>query len=205
MTKKIYFLKIFVLFIILFNHHSSIAQTSRMSGGKLTFIPNKTNEGLIFGSVTFPNKKALYNSYSFIFRYKNTDDRTTRKNSTSFTIRPKQLFKVEHGGELDEGLTYLFAFKLPEGEYELSKISFHANGGMMGIGFNFIDPIDKIQIKSVKGEINYVGNIVFDEYFLNNEDVIKHRDHFEKDLEAIKKEQLYIYWQAAKNNFIPVQ
>ncbi len=48
---------------------------SNVSAQQITFNPKKTDNGLIFGSLTFPKEKARFNGYFLQINYKSTDPR----------------------------------------------------------------------------------------------------------------------------------
>lgn len=173
---------------------------SSMPSEKMTFDPNKTQNGLIFGSITFPNEKAKYNGYFLGLICESTDEKTAKKNSTEIHFSPEQIIKMKHKGQLDNGLTYLFAIERPEGNYKLSGIRLFSNSGIPIMQKNSIVNSFSIPFKINKGEIQYVGNITFNEHEIESENVITYKKLFEKDLQGIKNIQPYIYWDGAKND-----
>lgn len=143
-------------------------------------------DGLIIGSITFPTERARFNNYHFqLYSLDN------KQNTRHFNIAPQQLVKMKHNGELDNGLTYLFAIRVPVGSYELNKISFIANGvfvssiGVANTSFPFI---------SEKGKITYFGNLFIDEYASNKEILIIQTYQGIRDLEKFKSLYPNIEW-----------
>lgn len=173
---------------------------SGMSSEQMTFRPQTSQNGLIFGSITFPKEKAKFNGYFLRLTCKSVDGKTASKNSTEIHFSPEQIIKMKHKGELDNGLTYLFAIERPEGDYEFSGIRLFTNSGIAMLQRN--DNLNgfSIPFKVNKGEITYVGNINFNEYGGENERIITYQNNFEKDLSGIKKAQPYVYWDVAKND-----
>lgn len=198
-TIKLLLISLFVLTSIFIVQGCAV---SGMSSEKMTFMSKTTQNGLIFGSITFPKEKAKYNGYFLRLTSKSTDGKTASKNSTEIHFSPEQIIKMKHKGELDNGLTYLFAIERPEGDYEFSGIRLFTNSGIALLQRN--DNLNgfSIPFKVNKGEITYVGNINFNEYGGVNERVITYQNNFEKDLSGIKKAQPYVYWDAAKNDTI---
>lgn len=173
---------------------------STVSAQQLTFNPNKSGNGLIFGSLTFPKEKARFNGYFLQINFKSTDPKIARKNFKEVKFFPAQIIKMRHKGDLDNGLTYLFAIERPEGDYEITGIRLFSNSGFAVLQRN--DNIGGLSIPFTvkKGEILYVGNIQFNEYAADNETVFNYQNNFEKDLTGIKIAEPYIYWDAAKND-----
>lgn len=173
---------------------------SDLAAQKLTFNPKKTENGLIFGSITFPKEKARFNGYFIQINYKSTDTKLARKNFKEIQIFPAQIIKMKHKGDLDNGLTYLFAIERPEGDYAITGIRLFSNSGFAVLqktnhlgGFT-------IPFSVKKGEISYIGNIKFNEYAENDETVVSYENNFEKDLAGIRVAQPYVYWDAAKDD-----
>jgi hypothetical protein len=53
-----------------------------------------------------------------------------------------------------------------------------------------------------KEEINYIGNIIFDENMSTNEHPVKINNNFERDVDAIAKIQPSVDWSKAIDNKI---
>jgi hypothetical protein len=193
------------LFIVFFSIMTVIlivqsCAVSGMGSAPLTFRPQTSPNGLIFGSLTFPKEKPKFNGYFLKIAYKSDDPKTVKKNSTEIAFSPEQIIKLKHKGELDNGLTYLFAIERPEGAYEISSIRLFTNSGIAVLQKNENLSGFSIPFNVIKGEITYVGNINFNEYGSKNQWAVTYKNAFEKDLSAIKKAQQYIYWDAAKND-----
>jgi hypothetical protein len=177
-----------------------IATLSEITAQNLTFNPNKTDKGLIFGSITFPKEKAHFNEYFIQISYKTDDKKIARKNFKEVHISPAQIFKMKHKGELDNGLTYLFAIERPAGENEITGIRLFSNSGFAILQKNSGLGGFSIPFKVNKGEILYIGNILFNEYAEKGEVAVSYQNNFKKDLAGIRNIEKYIYWDAAKED-----
>ena len=51
-----------------------------------------------------------------------------------------------------------------------------------------------------KGEITYVGNIIFNEYANENDTLVSYKNNYEKDINAIKTIQPSVDWSRAIND-----
>ncbi|CAC9975775.1 hypothetical protein [Flavobacterium panici] len=178
---------------------------STSTAQNLTYNPRKTDNGLIFGSLTFPAEKAKFHGYFMLISYKSTDPKLSRKYSKEVHFIPAQITRMRHKGDLDGGLTYLFAVEKPEGEYVITNIRLFTNSGFAVLQRNGNINGFSIPFKVTKGEILYVGNIQFDEVALKNDvkdikEIIKYQNNFEKDLAGIKKAEPFVYWDAAKKD-----
>ena len=178
-TKTVRLLSVTLLILTLLFIIQSCA-VSTMQSEKMTFNAKVATNGLIFGSFTFPNQKARFNGYSLRLTYKSTDKKISKINSTEIQFNPADITKVKHRGQLDGGLTYLFAIERPEGDYEFSGIRLFTNSGVALLQRN--DNLNGflIPFKVNKGEITYVGNINFDEYGDENDTIITYRNNFDK-------------------------
>lgn len=175
-------------------------QVLKASENPITFRPLNTSNGLIFGSVTFLNEKPNYNSYFLKIDYISDDKKLVRKNSKEVRLTPKQIFKVEHDGELDKGLTYLFTTELAEGNYEITGFRLFTNGPSVVLQKTGYTNRFSIPFKVEKGIIKYTGNIFFnDNTKNNNSEVLTYKNNFQKDFESMKKVQPYVYWNNAVN------
>lgn len=110
-----------VLFLCAFIFCGALCKITAQS---MTFNPNKTENGLIFGSLTFPKEKARFNGYFMLISYKSTDPKLSRKYSKEVRFIPAQITRMRHKGDLDNGLTYLFAVEKPAGEYVFQILGF---------------------------------------------------------------------------------
>ncbi len=169
--------------------------TRGMPWEQLTFRPQMETGGMIVGSVTFTNPKAKFNNYFFLVSAVTTDKKTWRKNSQEFFVKPEQIFKMKHQGETDGGLTYIFAMKRNEGQYEIN----HLRLASVGYGTSRSDIVKgfKIPINVKKGEITYVGNIHVNEYAAPGETIVTLNDTYERDINMAKILQPYVIWTAA--------
>jgi len=174
--------------------------TSKSSAQKLTFNPKTTSNGLIFGSITFPKEKARFNGYYMLISYKSTDPKLVRKYSKEVHFIPAQITRMKHKGDLDNGLTYLFAVEKPEGEYVITNIRLFSNSGFQVLQKTSNVNGFSIPFKVNKGQIQYVGNILFNEYAEEGETIVGYQNNFEKDLAGIRIEEPYVFWDAAKND-----
>ncbi|QSW89422.1 hypothetical protein J0383_01095 [Flavobacterium endoglycinae] len=192
---RILFLSVFI----------SFCMVSTLTAQKMTYNPKKTDNGLIFGSITFPEEKAKFNGYFLLISYKSTDPKIARKYSKEVHFSPAQITRMRHKGDLDNGLTYLFAVEKPEGEYAISNIRLFTNSGIALL--QRTDNVNGflIPFKVNKGEILYVGNIVFNENAVKMSDkdvktLVTYQNNFEKDLAGIKKAEPFVYWDASKKD-----
>lgn len=153
---------------------------------------------MIISSVTFPKERGQFNAYCFMVRAISDDKKTVRKNSQEFIIRPEQIFKIKHQGETDGGLTYLFIMKRPEGQYVINNVRLVT----MGYGTSRSDNLEgfEIPVDVKKGEITYVGNIMFNEYAEVGEKIISLNNTYERDIKLAQLLQPYVIWKMAINN-----
>lgn len=193
----------FTLISILFICTTILIQScalSAISSEPMHFKKETAQNGLIVGSITFPSEKARYNGYFIRITSIDSDEKVAKKNSTEIHISPDQIFKMKHTGQLDNQKTYLFAIERPEGNYEIPSIRLFTNSGVPSLQrTNYVGGFS-IPFNVKKGEITYVGNIVFDEYA--NKDIIpvNYRNNFQKDINAIKIIQPYVDWDTAIND-----
>ncbi len=173
---------------------------TKSTAQKLTYNPKKTDNGLIFGSLTFPKEKARFNGYFMLISYKSTDPKLVRKYSKEVHFIPAQITRMRHKGDLDSGLTYLFAVEKPEGEYVITNIRLFSNSGFQVLQKTSNINGFSIPFKVNKGEIKYIGNILFNEYAEEGETVVSYQNNFEKDLAGIRIAEPYVFWDAAKND-----
>lgn len=188
------------LFILTLTFIFQSCAVSTMQSEQMTFNSKTSKNGLIFGSITFPNPKPKFNGYFFRLTCISTNSKVSKDNSTEIQVRPEQIVKMKHKGQLDNGLTYLFAIERPEGDYEFSGIRLFTNSGVAVLQRN--DNLNgfSIPFKVNKGEITYVGNINFNEDGDESEKIITYQNNLEKDLGGIKMAQPYINWDTAKND-----
>ncbi len=170
---------IFAFFYFTLNGYSQ-----RLPDENYSFIKEDTQNGLIFGSITFPKEIMKFDSYVLQVAFKSKDMKMQRKNSSRININPT-MFNKKHIGELDEGKTYLFAIEKPIGDYTICwlklstlKMMQYAPNEISVSGFSIPFTVNK-------GEIKYIGNININEFDLKSEQVITIKDEFERDKNAI--------------------
>jgi hypothetical protein len=155
------------------------------------FDPATSENGLIIGSITFPTVEPRFTAYH---PYLQGAD---NKNSVEFIVEPETTRMIKHNGDINNGKTYLFAIERAPGSYDLNKIRVISKGYMNSTwgdeakGFSI--PVD---VK--KGEIVYIGEVLFNEYASDPKTVIKIADNFERDLKGLKIKQPVIDWSKAK-------
>ncbi|MDR0227450.1 MAG: hypothetical protein LBI72_00035 [Flavobacteriaceae bacterium] len=171
-----------------------------LSSEPMSFKKETAQNGLIIGSITFPKEKARFNGYFIRVSAKDIDEKVARKNSTEIQINPKQIWKVEHKGQLDNGRTYLFAIERPEGEYEFSSIRLFTNSGIAALQRTDYSGSFSIPFDVKKGEITYVGNIIFNEFADTNNTQVSYKNNYEKDINAMKTIQPTVDWSKAIND-----
>lgn len=166
----------------------------------ITFRKESAENGLIIGSITFPKEKARFNGYFIRVSGKDADEKTAKKHSTEIQISPEQIWKMKHIGQLDNGLTYLFTIERPEGKYEIPSVRLFTNSGIAALQKTNYSSSFSIPFDVKKGEITYVGNIVFNEYADENDTLVTYRNNYEKDINAIKNIQPRVDWNKAIND-----
>jgi hypothetical protein len=171
-----------------------------LSSEPINFRKETAENGLIVGSITFPREFPRFNGYYISVIRKDNNKKISRKNSTEIEITPEQIWRDRHIGQLNNGLTYLFAIERQEGEYEISSIRLFTNSG--NIAFQRTDYINNFSIPFdvKKGEITYVGNIIFNEYANKMDTVISYKNNYERDINALKKLQPTVDWNRAIND-----
>ncbi len=172
----------------------------RLPSEPLQFKPEIADHGLIIGSITFPEEKAYFNGY--FLNVSTTDQENQKKKEIHF--KPHQIIKMKHSGDTDNGRTYLFIMKKPEGKYEIPTFRLFTNLGMTTYDTNiggFSIPFD---VK--KGEITYIGNINFNDTMINNrrlngkiEECIYIKNNFEKDIKSFQNKIPSTNWRLAKD------
>lgn len=195
-------LKVLTFFVILFTTFILIQScaVSALSIEPMNFQKETAKNGLIVGSITFPKEKARFNSYFIRISGTDSDEKIAKKNSTEIQISPEQIWKMKHKGELDNGLTYLFAIERPEGEYEIPSIRLFSNSGFAALQRTDYSGSFSIPFDVKKGEIVYVGNIIFNEYANEKDTLVSYRNNFEKDINAMKRIQPSVNWSEAIND-----
>ncbi|WP_333877843.1 hypothetical protein, partial [Flavobacterium sp.] len=155
-----------------------------------------TENGLIFGTITFPEEKMRFDNYNFSVNFNTNDTKLRRKYSNNLRIDPT-MFVGKHYGELDGGRTYLFVLEKPPGKYDIASLKFtifklfDASPSFTTVtGFS-------IPFQVNKGEITYVGNIKVNEYAINSERIIAIEDQYERDKNALKNLYKMVNWDLA--------
>jgi hypothetical protein len=185
-------IKIGILIILITSLCQSCA-ISALPSEPVAFTKETAKKGLIIGTVTFPKEKARFQGYFFRVVLKGNDSKKTKKKTIEFKIIPEQIFKMKHCGEVDKGLTYLFAIERPEGDYEMSSIRLFKNNGFFTQNY-YINSFS-IPFNVKKGEIVYVGNILFNEHMDKNDKTVKLVNNFEKDIKVFQQFQPMTDWQ----------
>ncbi len=194
--------KIIILSIILFSTIVLVQScaVSAVSSEPMKFNKETAKNGLIIGSITFLKEKARFNGYFISVKGKDSDEKIAKKNSTEIQISPEQIWKMKHKGQLNNGLTYLFAIERPEGKYEISSIRLFTNSGIAALQRTNNLSSFSIPFDVNKGEITYVGNIIFNEYAGENDILFSYENNYERDINAIKIIQPTVDWSKAIND-----
>lgn len=200
MKKKLF--KIITLSVVLFLTIILVQScaVSALSSEPMSFRKETAQNGLIVGSITFPKEKAKFNGYFIRVSAKDADEKIAKKNSTEIQISPEQIWKMKHKGQLNNGLTYLFAIERPEGKYEISSIRLFTNSGIAALQRTNNLSSFSIPFDVNKGEITYVGNIIFNEYAGENDILFSYENNYERDINAIKIIQPTVDWSKAIND-----
>ena len=164
----------------------------------IQFDKNTSENGIIFGSITFPNEKAKFNGYFIQISNTDPDKKIAQKNSTQIRFVPQQIIKMKHDGQLENGRTYLFVLERKAGNYEIPFLRLFSNYGYSTRdtsinGFN-------LPFNLKKGEIKYLGNIQLDESLKSTIHPVQLTNNFKRDLEAIKNLQPSVNWNDAIND-----
>lgn len=186
---------IVILLIITITFFQSCGVVTSIPYEPMVFNQETTKNGLIFGSITFPNEKAKFNGYFIQIARKDTIKKIANKNSTEIRFIPEQIFKMKHDGQLENGKTYLFALERKEGKYNISGLRLFSNYGY-STRDAFINGFN-IPFEVKKGEIIYIGNITFDENMSTNEHPVKMNKNLKRDIDAISKIQPSVNWSNA--------
>lgn len=155
--------------------------------GVMRFNKSKTENGLLIGSITFLSETPKFDSYFF---------RLSGNTYEEFMITSG----AKHKGQLDEGRTYLFAIERPIGTYEIPSIRLFRNNFITALQrTSYIDGFS-IPYEIKKGEITYIGNIIFSEYAQKGAKFLTLDNNFEKDINALKELKPSVDWKNAINN-----
>lgn len=194
--------KISLLAVLLFLFVSK-TNAQLLSEEPIRFHKSNTENGLIFGSITFPDVKTKFDGYLLWLSCKE-DGKELWQACGKIYLKPK-MFKAKHKGELDGGKTYLFAIEKPPGQYSISGIRLiilkvGLGGTIEGPSTDIVGFTIPFDVK--KGEITYIGNINIDEYALKTDLVMSIKDEFQKDKNALKNLQKFVNWDAATKSEI---
>ena len=107
---------------------------------------------------------------------------------------------MKHDGQLENGLTYLFAIERPEGRYTTPSIRLFTNSGIAALQRTSYAAGFSIPFDVKKGEITYIGNIVFDEYAKETDTAVFLKNSFDRDITKMKEIQPGVDWSKAKND-----
>jgi len=147
--------------------------------------------GLVVGSVTFLDVKPRFVAY---FPYLHAIE---GGKSTEFTIEPEMEREIRHAGELNNGKTYLFAIERAPGKYEINQIRCSSTGYEDEKRYDKAEGFS-IPFEVKKGEIVYVGEILFDEYATNEASLVNLQSNFKRDIQGLKLKQPSVDWSKAK-------
>jgi|GEM_PF-2385140 len=195
--KKLLTLVIFLTSISFLWMGCDVAQPA-MSSEPLRY--HSADNGFLIGSITFPKEKANFNGYFIRVTSLDADPKIAKANSKEIQISPEQIWKLKHKGQLDEGRTYLFALERPTGKYEISSIRLFTNSALPVLQQTNYTGSFSIPFEVEKRKPTYVGNIVFNEYASKTDTLVAYRNHYKRDIEAIKKLQPTIDWDKASND-----
>lgn len=181
--KNNFFLIVSILFF-LFLYSPFQCNAQRLPNENYSFIKEENQNGLIFGTITFPKEIMRFDSYMLEIAYLSSDRKTQRKNSSKLIINPT-MFNKKHIGELDEGRTYLFAIEKPVGDYSICWLKLSTHKLMQYVPSETSVAGFSIPFTVKKGEITYIGNININEYATEGEEVVTIKDEFERDKSTI--------------------
>jgi len=195
-----YFKGIVVLFSLLLIQGCDMSKSAVNS--QLNFN-NFSGNGLVVGSISFPTINPTANGYNTTIKSLDLNEKIAKKNTTWISIRPAQLVRGRHKGELEGGKTYLYAIERIPGKYNLSRISFTymGFGGYVATASasGFSVPFD---VKA--GQITYVGDLFIDEYASKNDTMIFLKDNFDRDIEGLRKLKPAFDWGNAKKSPVEI-
>ena len=191
----------FLLFTVLYFPSKCNAQ--RLPDENYNFIKDDAQNGLIFGTVTFPKDKMKYDMYFLEVAYVSSDKKMQRRNSSKIKINPTMFIK-KHIGELDEGRTYLFAIEKPIGNYSICWLRLSTLKMMQYVSNDTDLTGFSIPFTVNKGEIKYIGNININECALEGEQVITIKDEFERDKNAINSLPMNVNFNDAVKSDIKI-
>lgn len=181
---------LFLFLIILF--FSANCKAQLLPDEPIRFHKDYSENGLVFGSITFPEAKMKFDGY--VLWIKRLEDGKW-KSFGKIYLEP-QPFKKKHNGEIDQGRTYLFAFEKPPGQYDIPMLRLVAQKVLYDGKDNDLTGFS-IPFEVKKGEITYIGNININEYATKGEPIITLEDKFIKDKNSLKYLQKMVNWEAA--------
>ena len=185
---------VILLFALFYFSYSSYAQ--RLPEEPLRFHKDYTENGLIFGSITFPNNQMRFDNYNLLINYVTSDKKLRRKYSNKIRIDPT-MFIGKHYGELNGGKTYLFVIEQNPGQYDIPNVKFTTFKLFdYAPQYNYVTGFS-IPFAVIKGEITYIGEININEYSLKGEKVISITDQFDRDKNALKEKFTMVNWNLA--------
>lgn len=125
-----------------------------------TSFNNKSENGLVIGTVTFvhPKKKSPYDKYRFHLTYENDNLEDVKANSSYFTVNVNQI-NGRFNGELNDSKTYPIVLEQKPGNYTFDGFWFFWNGGL--VTNEFKNPVNfNLPFVVEKAKITYIGNII---------------------------------------------
>lgn len=158
----------------------------------IVFANKSDRQGLVVGSVTFKDQRARFGNYLLKVISKSPDPYLAKMNTFSIKIAPEKIWKVKHVGDKDGGLTYMFIYKKPIGNYEISNFIYSGQN----LVYTFLDNIALNEEFTVsRGEITYLGNFYIDEYASEKGITIFLRDKKKEDFNFFKNKYPDIHWK----------
>ena len=158
----------------------------------IAFNENGEN-GLIVGSITFPTVQPRFAGY-----YITLTDQGSNKSSKIF-IEPEWERKVSHNGELNNGKSYLFTLEKAPGKYAVDKITCSATAYDDAKHYDRAENFS-IPVEVKKGEIVYIGEILFNEYATEKSALINLQSNYKRDMEGLALKQPSIDWTKTKKS-----
>lgn len=175
-----------------------VAITVQCAAPNLTTRPIEFNEngenGLIVGSITFPTVQPRFTSYAVSFT-----SLTGESKPSKIFIEPEWERKISHNGELNNGKSYLFALEKKPGKYAIDKIVCSATGYENAKYYDRVENF-AIPFEVKKGEIVYIGEILFDEYATAKPELVNLQSNYKRDIEGLALKQPSIDWTKARKS-----
>lgn len=190
----------FTVLILLFCLEGCSSAAPTMPEDPIRFRKETAKKGLIIGSITFPKLRAGHTGYFLNIVFESADEKLVKKNSVELHLEPEEvgLFHMEHRGQMEGGLTYLFAVERPEGNYAISSIRLLNNVNTV-VTFNQYVKDFSIPFTVKKGEITYVGNILYNEHKEKGTEgyAVNLKSRFAIDIANLKRIQPLTDWRMA--------